>query len=181
MQQSIPGLASPCPERRFTRLPDALLSLLTPRQHMLVHALLSYRWWSDSAIYPSVPTLARQLGWSERTVQRIMRQLEAGGWIVVQACYRSDDGQASNLYEPGPALVPYLPPAPARPDTTPVTARRPAPVSAWSAERDAPPNRRPESTPRQLRGATAARSGERCPICAARRGRPHEQQACYRR
>lgn len=128
--------AAACLEGRYTKLPDTLLSVLTPRQHMLVHALLSYKWFSDSSIYPSVPTLAKQLRWSVRTVQRIMRQLEAGGWIVVRACYRSDDGQASNLYEPGPVLLPYLSPAPARPDTTPVTKRHPAPVSPVSDERD---------------------------------------------
>ena len=127
--------STPPPTGRYTQLPDALLSLLTPRGHMLVHALLSYKWYADSAIYPSVPTLAKQLGWSVRTVQRTMRRLESDGYIVVRACYRSDDGQASNLYESGPALLPYLPPSPARPDTTPVTPRHPVPVTHPSGER----------------------------------------------
>ena len=132
--------APSCPEPRYTKLPDALLSL-TPRQHQLIHALLSYRWYADSAIYPSVPTLARRLAWSVRTVQRVMRQLEAAGYVVVHATYRADDGQGTNLYEPGPALLPYLPPAPARPVTGGVTPMPLAPVSPLADERDVYGNR----------------------------------------
>lgn len=112
--QSIPGPASPCPDpQRYTRLPDALISELTPREHQLVHALLSYRWTDDSAIYPSVRTLATRLRCTDRTIQRTLRSLERQGYLVTVARYRTegDHGQTSNLYAPGPMLLPLLPPA----------------------------------------------------------------------
>lgn len=95
---------------RFTQLPDTLLDVLTPREHQVIHLLLSYRWTDDGAIYPSVPTMARRLGCSDRTIQRTIRQLEQRGYIVVVEQHRSDRSQQSNLYQPGPLLLPLLPP-----------------------------------------------------------------------
>lgn len=128
--QSIPGPTSPCPDpQRYTRLPDALISELTPREHQLVHALLSYRWTDDSAIYPSVRTLATRLRCTDRTIQRTLRSLERQGYLVTVARYRAegDHGQTSNLYAPGPMLAALLPPAGGRdvtPPVTPVAAER---------------------------------------------------------
>jgi DNA-binding transcriptional MocR family regulator len=110
----VPRPASLCPDPlRYTRLPDALISELTPREHQLVHALLSYRWTDDAAIYPSVPTLAKRLRCTDRTIQRTLRSLERQGYLVTVARFRAegDHGQTSNTYAPGPMLLPLLPPA----------------------------------------------------------------------
>jgi DNA-binding transcriptional MocR family regulator len=110
----VPRPASLCPDPlRYTRLPDALISELTPREHQLVHALLSYRWTDDAAIYPSVPTLAKRLRCTDRTIQRTLRSLERQGYLVTVARFRDegDHGQTSNTYAPGPMLLPLLPPA----------------------------------------------------------------------
>src|SRR5690242_6393305 len=116
-----------CPEGHWTRLPDALISELTPREHHLVHALLSYRWFSSSPICPFVATLADRIGCSRRTVQRTLRSLERKGYLVTVARYRddSDHGQTSNVYGPGPLLLPLLPLADDRPGAQPGSDRRP--------------------------------------------------------
>jgi DNA-binding transcriptional MocR family regulator len=144
---------------RFTQLPDILIDVLGPRQHQLVHALLSYDWTGDGAIYPSVPTLAMRLRWSVRTVQRALRSLEDQGYIVTEARYRDDQGRTSNLYRPGPALIAHLSPRGRQPDTTPVTARHPAPMTRVSDERRNPD--RYEAKQRQAMGRyiTPPRSG----------------------
>jgi len=97
-------------QARFTQLPDALIDVLTAREHQVIHLLLSYRWTPESTIYPSVRTMARRLDCSDRTIQRTIRQLEERGYIIVEPQFRSDEGQQSNLYQPGPMLLPLLPP-----------------------------------------------------------------------
>lgn len=114
-------------------MPDALLSELTPREHQLVHALLSY----GPTIYPSVRTLATRLRCTDRTIQRTLRQLEERGYLIVQARYRDDQGQTSNLYVPGPMLAPSLSPGGHRDGTGPATDRGIPPVTRRAAERDA--------------------------------------------
>lgn len=120
---------------RFTRLPDALISELTPREHQLVHALLSYRWTDDAAIYPSVRTLAAMLRCTDRTIQRTARGLEEKGYLIIQARYRDDQGQTSNLYVPGPLLVALLPPSPDQRVTDSRDDHHP-PVTRRAGERD---------------------------------------------
>lgn len=140
MEAILTRSALPRPESRFTRLPDAILAVLTPREHQLLHALLSYRWSDDAPIFPRVGTLAKRLGCSERTVQRALRRLEAGGWIVTVARYRDDEARdrTSNEYRPGPTLLPLLPRADAAADTTSRPDWR-RPVT------DAPPKRDPRN------------------------------------
>jgi DNA-binding transcriptional MocR family regulator len=76
-----------------------------------VHALLSYRWTDNAAIYPSVRTLATRLRCTDRTIQRTLRSLERQGYLVTVARYREGDhGQTSNRYAPGPMLLPLLSP-----------------------------------------------------------------------
>jgi hypothetical protein len=151
---TVPRPASPCP---YTRLPDALLSELTPREHQLVHALLSYRWTDDSAIYPSVRTLATRLRCTDRTIQRTLRQLEERGYLIIQARYRDDQGQTSNLYAPGPLLVALLSPLAA----TPVTASRDdhhPPVTGRASERNS-------GNHNKRSDGTGHKRDDRCPRC----------------
>lgn len=135
MKQSIHGSLPHCPEGRWTRLPDMLISTLTPREHQLVHALLSYRWTDDAAIYPRVETLAERLNCSARTIQRTARGLESKGYLIIEARYRDDQGQTSNLYRPGPLLVALLPPPGDTATATPRHDQRPL-VTRPAAERD---------------------------------------------
>lgn len=130
--RSTSSCPDPAPTDRYTRLPDQLLADLTPREHQLVHLLLSYRWTEDALIYPRIGTLAARLRCSERTIQRTLRELERRGYLIIDAQYRDDQGQTSNLYRPGPLLVALLPPAGAtavtrrRDDHHPPVTRRPA-------------------------------------------------------
>jgi DNA-binding transcriptional MocR family regulator len=124
MHTSIQGTLPLGQQDRYTRLPDAILGVLKPREHQVTHLLLSYRWFADSTIRPFVATMATRLGCSRRTVQRALRGLEAKGYLVTVARYRddSDGGQTSNIYAPGPLLLPLLPvtdDAPARQSARP--------------------------------------------------------------
>lgn len=111
IQRSAAARPDATPTDRYTRLPDAILGVLTPREHQVLHLLLSYRWYGDSVIRPFVATMATRLGCSRRTVQRALRGLESKGYLVTVARYRddSDGGQTSNAYAPGPLLLPLLP------------------------------------------------------------------------
>jgi DNA-binding transcriptional MocR family regulator len=120
---------------RYTRLPDALLDVLTPREHQVIHLLLSYRWTDDALIYPSIRTMAARLRCSDRTIQRTIRQLEARGYLVVVPRFRADTGQQSNLYQPGPLLLPLLPPLGSDRDAG-QRERVTPPVTRWSVERN---------------------------------------------
>jgi hypothetical protein len=128
--------ALPRLDDRYTRLPDALLSVLSPREHQVIHLLLSYRWTDDALIYPSVPTMAARLGCSERTIQRTIRRLESGGYVVVEARHRADLGQQSNVYRPGLALLPLLPPSSDRVVTGASADRVTGPRQPWPPKRD---------------------------------------------
>ena len=140
MNATVARSTSSCPEQgptgRYTQLPDILIDVLGPREHQLVHALLSYDWTGDSPIYPSVPTLATRLRWSVRTVQRTLRALEAQGYIITEARYRDDQGRTSNLYRPGPALLAHLSPRGAQRVTTPVPDWKRVPMTRPSDERE---------------------------------------------
>lgn len=164
---------------RYTRLPNALLRELTPREHQLVHALLSFRWFSDSAIFPYVGTLAKMLRCSKRTVQRTLRSLERKGYLVTVAEYRdiSEDGhrgQTSNTYAPGPMLLPLLPPADTSTDA--------------QAERDRRPPMTPPSHRNSYRNQTNRKNRNNsrytppaCDLCGQPKGQPHLKGECYLR
>lgn len=130
MHTSIQGTLPLGQQSRYTKMPDDVLSVLTPRDHQVLHLLLSYRWFSDSTIRPYVGTMAERLGVCKRTVQRSLRRLELGGYLVTVARYRDESedgehhGQTSNLYAPGPLLLPLLPPLDTRDDGPPEQARR---------------------------------------------------------
>ena len=52
----------------------------------------------DGYCWPSIPTLARKTGMSERSVQRILRILEKSGLLKVEARFRGDGSATSNGY-----------------------------------------------------------------------------------
>ena len=48
--------------------------------------------------FPAIPTIAREIGLSERTVQRALKELVEEGFVEKSSRYRENGGQSSNLY-----------------------------------------------------------------------------------
>jgi predicted transcriptional regulator len=48
--------------------------------------------------FPAIPTIAKETGLSERTVQRALKELCEEGYIKKTSRYRENGGQSSNLY-----------------------------------------------------------------------------------
>lgn len=48
--------------------------------------------------FPAIPTIARETGLSERTVQRALKELCEEGYVEKSPRYRENGGQSSNLY-----------------------------------------------------------------------------------
>lgn len=48
--------------------------------------------------FPAIPTIARETGLSERTVQRAVKELCEEGYVEKSLRYRENGGQSSNLY-----------------------------------------------------------------------------------
>ena len=59
-------------------------SRIEPTEKLVLLALADCAEHDGSNSFPSVPRLAAECGLSERTVQRVLRALEAKGWIVVE-------------------------------------------------------------------------------------------------
>lgn len=49
--------------------------------------------------FPAIPTIAREVGMSERTVQRALKELCEKGFVEKTSRYRENGGQSSNLYK----------------------------------------------------------------------------------
>jgi hypothetical protein len=71
-----------------------------------------------------------------RTIQRTIRRLESGGYVVVEARHRADLGQQSNVYRPGLALLPLLPPSSDHAVTGMSADRVTGPRQPWPTKRD---------------------------------------------
>jgi hypothetical protein len=187
MRDSIHGAPPHCLGDRYTKLPDALLSVLSPREHQLVHLLLSYRWKPDSPIYPFVGSMAKRLGWSVRTVQRTLRRLEAKGYLVTTPDFRATDkGQTANRYAPGPLLLPLLAPVDVDPGAPADQPGRP-PVTAPTHKRKEQKQTTKDRKGTGLKGYQDRRCrrcqghGRHCDRCSACLPGPHADGACYRR
>lgn len=89
--------------RGFIQFPSALLEYvgdigLTAADISVVLALLYWKF-DGAPPYPSVATIADQLGKSPRAVQRTLRGLEERGWITIHAAYAPDGQQGANLVD----------------------------------------------------------------------------------
>lgn len=171
MRDHTTASASPCPEGRFTAVPNVLHELVTsPREYQLVALLLSYRWYSTSPIIPSTATLADRLGCSRRTVRRTVAALEARGLVARVARRADDDRQMSNLY----VLCGELASAVAAIEA----GRDQGGGQAQPATRSAAPGKRysgnQTNRTRQNTGGYI-----RCATCGERPGGPHGQAACF--
>lgn len=84
---------------------------------------------AEGVAWPAVPSLAKEVQVSDRTVQRAIRSLEKEGLLVKEDRTRKDGGQTSNGYRLAfPAVTPgdNLSPAPRQDVTPPVTLLSPA-------------------------------------------------------
>src|SRR5690349_5947406 len=118
-----PALAPRRPHRNplpFAAVPHALAEdvRLKPLDLAVARAILKHARADDHA-WPSVATLARQVGRTRRTVQFALRRLESAGWIVAEPADNPTrrvlvltwrrDGGATLGATPAPSMAP--PPA----------------------------------------------------------------------
>jgi hypothetical protein len=89
----------------YTMVPSMFFALqaelgLTCQQAMMLLHLMDH-WWhiSTGLPWPSKKTLATRLRRDERTVQRILTELEDEGLIERQARFYESGGQKSNAYD----------------------------------------------------------------------------------
>ena len=68
---------------------------LTAAEAMLVIQLVSFKW-DEAKPFPSVSTLAARMGCGERNIRKMLKRLEAVGYVV-----REERVGTSNLYELG--------------------------------------------------------------------------------
>lgn len=116
-----------CPEPSGTDRYTAVARLLTDQQHVLrlkprwvqlILHLLARKWYPDSPVIPSVPTLAREMACSDRTVQRAVDGLVGAGLLTVERRHRSDGGYTSNEYHLAEWLLAVVAPRDRPPDAS---------------------------------------------------------------
>ena len=69
-----------------------------PSRAITVYLYLADRAGQQESCFPSVPTIARHTGLSERTVQRAILDLKKGGFLRVRGRQRRNGADSSNLY-----------------------------------------------------------------------------------
>lgn len=74
-----------------------IAGLSQPEQALLT--VLAFHTGKDGTCWPSIPTLSREMGSTERTVRKMVRKLEHYGFIAVHKKTNSVGGSGSNLYE----------------------------------------------------------------------------------
>lgn len=85
-----------------------------------VYAALCCHANENNRAWPSLSTLACEIGCGERKVRETLRELETLGWIACEEKFRDDGSQTSNVYTllPSPHAAP-----PALQDTAPLAPR----------------------------------------------------------
>jgi len=87
----------------YTAVPDLLLSRmaalgLSPMDLVLLLQLMRYWWTAGQPPFPSKRSLAQAIGCSEKNVQKVMKSLEARGFVERIKRRRAADRNESNLY-----------------------------------------------------------------------------------
>ncbi|WP_435016205.1 helix-turn-helix domain-containing protein [Tundrisphaera sp. TA3] len=156
MTQALPATTAPRrPQRNplpFAAVPHALAedARLKPIDLAVARAILKHARADDHA-WPSVATLARQVGRTRRTVQFALRRLEGAGWIAAEPAgnptgrvlvltWRRDGGATLGAGE-APSMAPPPAQAPAPERDVPVTRlkdREPARARTVSRPRPEP-------------------------------------------
>ena len=70
---------------------------LNPAEKLLLRSLVDFMG-NSSECWPSLPRLAAEVGVSTRHIRRMLRSLEAAGWILTEYRFRPDRSQTSCLY-----------------------------------------------------------------------------------
>lgn len=77
---------------------DAIYAAELPHRDVAVYMYLKHRANTEGRCWPSVRTIAKDLPLSRVTVQRALRELQQGGWIVAEPCWRENGSCTSNVY-----------------------------------------------------------------------------------
>jgi len=101
--------------RRIASVKSATRDTLSSSARLLLRCLIDYLG-NDDSCWPSVRRLADETGLSVRQCQRILRDLQAAGWITLESRFRPDGSQTSNLIRwtaaaPDTDVTPPLTPA----------------------------------------------------------------------
>jgi hypothetical protein len=106
---------------RIATVKSATANSLGPSARLLLRTLLDWLG-NESTCWPSLRTLSRETGLSVRQLQRLLRELEQAGWIVLEPRFRPDGGRTSNVIRWTAPPVEYRENAP--PKMTPPPATR---------------------------------------------------------
>ena len=95
-------VATPVPSTRPIARPDRIrltraATGLNPAEKLLLRSLVDFMG-NSSECWPSLPRLAAEVGVSTRHIRRMLRTLEAAGWISTEHRFRPDRSQTSCLY-----------------------------------------------------------------------------------
>ena len=71
---------------------------LKPAEKLLLRSLVDFMG-NTTECWPSLSRLAAEVGVSVRHVRRMLRSLEAAGWIVTQSRFRPDRSQTSCVFQ----------------------------------------------------------------------------------
>ena len=88
----------------FTAVPDLLLKhmggfRLSPTELVLLIQIMRFWWDADTAPFPSKRTLATAMGCSEKNIQKVIKGLEARGFLRRLQRRKGQDRSESNIYD----------------------------------------------------------------------------------
>lgn len=78
---------------------DSIYASSLPHRAVTVYMYLKDRANREGSCWPGIRTIAKELGLSQATVKRALRDLEAGGWIVRTPRHRANGSRTSNNYK----------------------------------------------------------------------------------
>ena len=94
-----PPLSSTRPESRSERIRLTRAATgLKPAEKLLLRSLVDFMG-NATECWPSLSRLADEVGCSIRHVRRMLRSLEAAGWIITQSRFRPDRSQTSCVFQ----------------------------------------------------------------------------------
>ena len=91
------------------RITEARSAKLPPSAKLLLRTLVDYMGQKDFC-WPSMNSLAAEVAVTVRQIRRLLRLLEAAGYIQTEARFRSDQSQASNVFRWSWVPVPHVRP-----------------------------------------------------------------------
>jgi DNA-binding transcriptional MocR family regulator len=77
---------------------NAIYAAELPHRDVAVYMYLKHRANTEGRCWPSVRTIAKDLSLSRATVQRALRELQQGGWILAEPRWRENGSCTSNSY-----------------------------------------------------------------------------------